>query len=224
MYCHVHFVALTCLMNWIELYRCESQLSWEKEQWSSPHTSRSIASHDSPASKSWPWMSANGRRGSSYCPPNISKRSCRIITSYPVPVAPEKLASPGFHPSGWCSTLSFNKDPQREHDSMCDSSLSPTRPCSRTVSVQLPDILSSCTPFELRVNRHCRSVSRASEAWLCDVGLKLEWKGIKVGLWASLCYPGADLSQLRLGADFLSLLVYEQEQDGCTDENEVFDL
>ncbi|KAG1840018.1 isoprenoid synthase domain-containing protein [Suillus tomentosus] len=108
---------------------------------------------------------------------------------------------------------------------MSDSSLSPTpRPCSRTVSVQLPDILSSCTPFELRVNRHCRSVSRASEAWLCDVGLKLEWKGMKVGLWASLCYPGADLSQLRLGADFLSLLVYEQEQDGCTNENEVFDL
>lgn len=50
---------------------------------------------------------------------------------------------------------------------------------------------------------------------------------MKVGLWASLCYPSADLAQLRLAADFLSLLVYEQErEDGCSDENEneIFDL
>lgn len=51
---------------------------------------------------------------------------------------------------------------------------------------------------------------------------------MKVGLWASLCYPGADLTQLRLAVDFLSLLVYEQERDGCESENgndlEVFDL
>ncbi|KAG2118380.1 isoprenoid synthase domain-containing protein [Suillus clintonianus] len=105
---------------------------------------------------------------------------------------------------------------------------------SHTVSVQLPDLLSSCTPFELRANRHCRSVSQASEAWLRDAGLNLgvEWKGIKVGLWAALCYPGADLTQLRLAVDFLSLLVFEQERErghdgfGCGDgdENEVFDL
>jgi hypothetical protein len=69
-------------------------------------------------------------------------------------------------------------------------------------------------------------VSRASEAWLREVGLglKLEWKGLKVGLWAALCYPGADLTQLRLAVDFMSLLVYEQERgrerDGCDDENE----
>ncbi|KAG2031011.1 terpenoid synthase [Suillus americanus] len=88
----------------------------------------------------------------------------------------------------------------------------PTPACSHTVSVQLPDLLSSCTPFELRVNRHCRSVSRASETWLCEVGLNLEWKGMKVGLLAALCYPGADLTQLRLAVDFLSLLVYEQER------------
>ncbi|KAG2144389.1 isoprenoid synthase domain-containing protein [Suillus bovinus] len=109
---------------------------------------------------------------------------------------------------------------------MSDSSSSTPRPCPHTViSIQLPDLLSSCTPFELRVNRHCRSVSRASEAWLGDVGLKLEWKGIKVGLWASLCYPAADLAQLRLTVDFLSLLVYEQERgDDCANENEAFDL
>ncbi|KAG1834337.1 isoprenoid synthase domain-containing protein [Suillus subalutaceus] len=110
----------------------------------------------------------------------------------------------------------------------------PAPACSHTVSVQLPDLLSSCTPFELRVNRHCRSVSRASEAWLREVGLKLEWKGMKVGLWAALCYPGADLAQLRLAVDFLSLLVYEQERgwerNGCSDENKnenengIFDL
>ncbi|KAG1729305.1 isoprenoid synthase domain-containing protein [Suillus paluster] len=102
--------------------------------------------------------------------------------------------------------------------------MSPT-PCSQshTVSVQLPDILSSCTSFELRANRHCRSVSQASEAWLRDVGLRLEWRGLKVGLWAALCYPGADLSQLRLTADFLSLLVYSQE-DGAGDGKQVFDL
>ncbi|KAG1756953.1 isoprenoid synthase domain-containing protein [Suillus occidentalis] len=108
---------------------------------------------------------------------------------------------------------------------MSDSPTS-TPACSHTVSVQLPDLLSSCAPFELRVNRHCRSVSRASEAWLREVGLglKLEWKGMKVGLWAALCYPGADLAQLRLAVDFMSLLVYEQERarerDGCSDENE----
>lgn len=69
-------------------------------------------------------------------------------------------------------------------------------------------------------------MSQASEAWLREVGLglKLEWKGLKVGLWAALCYPGADLTQLRLAVDFMSLLVYEQERgrerDGCDDENE----
>ncbi|KAG0696610.1 isoprenoid synthase domain-containing protein [Suillus ampliporus] len=102
-------------------------------------------------------------------------------------------------------------------------SLSPA-PCSHTVSVQLPDLISSCTAFELRANRHCRSVSQASETWLRDVGLRLEWRGIKVGLWAALCYPGADLTQLRLTADFLSLLVFSQEHDDCGDENKVFDL
>jgi hypothetical protein len=105
------------------------------------------------------------------------------------------------------------------------SDLPPSPPaCLHTISVQLPDPLFSRTPFEFRVNRHCRSVSRTSEAWLREVGLKLEWKGIKVGLWASLCYPGADLTQLRLAVDFLSLLVYEQERgwerDSCYDGNE----
>jgi hypothetical protein len=62
------------------------------------------------------------------------------------------------------------------------------------------------------------------------LGLKLEWKGMKVGLWAALCYPGADLTQLRLAVDFLSLLVYEQERgrdgyfDGNENENDVFNL
>ncbi|KAG1721593.1 uncharacterized protein EDB91DRAFT_1176102, partial [Suillus paluster] len=61
----------------------------------------------------------------------------------------------------------------------------------------------------------------------CAVGLvRLEWRGLKVGLWTALCYPGADckLSGLGLTANFLSLLVYEQEQDSAGDEKQVFDL
>ncbi|OAX40003.1 terpenoid synthase [Rhizopogon vinicolor AM-OR11-026] len=94
---------------------------------------------------------------------------------------------------------------------------------SRTVSVQLPDLFASCSPFELRVNRHCRSVSQASEAWLRETGLRSEC-AMKVGLWAALCYPGADSSQLRLATDFLSLLVHSQEQKTPADGNRAFEL
>jgi hypothetical protein len=40
---------------------------------------------------------------------------------------------------------------------------------------------------------------------------------MKVGLWAALCYPGAD---------FLSSLGYGQQRrrDGCFDENDIFNL
>ncbi|KAH7926001.1 terpenoid synthase [Leucogyrophana mollusca] len=92
---------------------------------------------------------------------------------------------------------------------------------TKTASVQLPDLLASTSPFELRTNRHCRSVSSASEKWLKEVGVDVgdQWRKTKVGLLAALCYPRADPTQLRLVTDFLSLLVAADEHgyDGAHD-------
>ncbi|KAF9222155.1 terpenoid synthase [Gyrodon lividus] len=86
---------------------------------------------------------------------------------------------------------------------------------ARTTSAQLPDLLSSCSAFELRTNRHCRTVSQASERWLAESGVALRsmaWRAAKPGLLAAVCYPSTDATQLRLIADFLSLLLYHDEQ------------
>ncbi|KIJ58608.1 hypothetical protein HYDPIDRAFT_102325 [Hydnomerulius pinastri MD-312] len=96
------------------------------------------------------------------------------------------------------------------------------------MSVQLPDILSFCNVFNLRANKHCRAVSRASEKWLIDSGILLpsgmEWSKAKVGLLAAACYPNTDVTQLRLITDFLSLLFYCDERAAasaeCAEERE----
>ncbi|KAH7910078.1 isoprenoid synthase domain-containing protein [Hygrophoropsis aurantiaca] len=95
----------------------------------------------------------------------------------------------------------------------------PTR--TKTASVQLPDLLSASSSFQLRTNRHCRSVSVASEKWLRDVGVDVgaNWKKVKVGLLAAVCYPRADPTQLRFATDFLSLLISADDHgyDGTYD-------
>lgn len=84
-----------------------------------------------------------------------------------------------------------------------------------TMSLQLPDLLSTCSAFELRTNRHCRAVSRASEKWLQESGVTLysmAWSAAKPGLLAAACHPSADPTQLRLITDFLSLLLHRRER------------
>lgn len=81
-----------------------------------------------------------------------------------------------------------------------------------TVCIQLPDVLSICSPFELRTNKHCKAVSQASEKWLADSGgalASMNWRSLKVGLLAAACYPTADPPQLRFITDVLSLLMYQ---------------
>ncbi|KAJ7187008.1 isoprenoid synthase domain-containing protein [Mycena filopes] len=84
---------------------------------------------------------------------------------------------------------------------------------STTTSVQLPDLLSLGRAFELRTNRHCRAVTSASEDWflaqeniLTDAE-KNALPSLKIGLWASVCFPSCDLPQLRSATDFLTALV-----------------
>ncbi|KAG9312389.1 isoprenoid synthase domain-containing protein [Chiua virens] len=82
-----------------------------------------------------------------------------------------------------------------------------------TTSLQLPDLLSMCSVFELRTNRHCRGVSQASEKWLLESDVSLSsmaWGAAKPGLLAAACHPSADATQLRFIADFLSLLLHDR--------------
>lgn len=84
-----------------------------------------------------------------------------------------------------------------------------------TTSLQLPDLLSFCSIFELRTNRHCRGVSQASEKWLQESGITLSamaWSAAKPGLLAAACHPSADATQLRFVTDFISLLLYDRER------------
>ncbi|KAJ7472059.1 isoprenoid synthase domain-containing protein [Mycena latifolia] len=82
-----------------------------------------------------------------------------------------------------------------------------------TPSVQLPDLLSLSRAFDLRTNRHCHAVTHASEQWFATQGHALtederaSLRSLKIGLWASTCFPTSDLPQLRLATDFLTLLL-----------------
>ena len=84
-----------------------------------------------------------------------------------------------------------------------------------TTSLQLPDLMSFCSVFELRANKHCRGVSKASEKWLQESGIVLSsmaWSAAKPGLLAAACHPNADAPQLRFITDFLSLLLRHRER------------
>ncbi|KAF8836489.1 terpenoid synthase [Paxillus ammoniavirescens] len=97
-----------------------------------------------------------------------------------------------------------------------------------TTSAQLPDLLSFCSAFELRTNRHCRAVSQASERWLVESGVVLQsmaWRVAKPGLLAAACYPSTDPTQLRLIADVLSLLLHHDEwQSHASPKDDMFIL
>ncbi|KAI6102762.1 isoprenoid synthase domain-containing protein [Pisolithus croceorrhizus] len=102
---------------------------------------------------------------------------------------------------------------------MSESSAASTNPAagqpSRTICIQLPDLLVVCAPFQLRTNRHCKVISQASERWLHDCRVMLpsmKWRSAKVGLLVAACYPTADAPQLGLIADVLGLLVYRLDR------------
>ncbi|KAJ7841838.1 isoprenoid synthase domain-containing protein [Mycena leptocephala] len=83
----------------------------------------------------------------------------------------------------------------------------------RTPSVQLPDLLGLSRAFDLRTNRHCHAVSSASEKWfmaqqnILNDEEKAALRSMKIGLWASVCFPTCDPPQLRVATDFLTALV-----------------
>ncbi|KAJ7689042.1 isoprenoid synthase domain-containing protein [Mycena rosella] len=80
-------------------------------------------------------------------------------------------------------------------------------------SIQLPDLLSLGRAFDLRTNRHCHAVTYASEQWFATQRQALSdteraaLRSLKIGLWASTCFPTSDPPQLRLATDFLTSLV-----------------
>jgi len=100
---------------------------------------------------------------------------------------------------------------------------------AKSTSVQLPDLPKICSAFDLDVSKHCRPTTLSSQKWLVEAGLPphwrttngCTWKALKVGLWASVCFPRADPMQLRLAMDFMSLLVWSTE---VGQEGDVFAL
>jgi hypothetical protein len=78
--------------------------------------------------------------------------------------------------------------------------------------VVLPDLVSHCE-FKLRLNPNVHNAAATSERWILD-GAKLSQKkmydfhGLKAGLLTCLCYPDADLEQLRVCCDFMYYLFH----------------
>ena len=84
--------------------------------------------------------------------------------------------------------------------------------------------MSDCT-YPLRVNPHGIEQGRASEKWLLEGANHSERKhaaflGLNAGYLASVCYPDADATRLRIVADFLNFLF---NLDDWTDEFDVND-
>ncbi|KAF7290691.1 hypothetical protein MIND_01309400 [Mycena indigotica] len=97
-----------------------------------------------------------------------------------------------------------------------------------TSSVQLPDFLALTRVFSLRTNRHCYTVTAASEqAWLVSELLsddeRSALKSLKTGLWAAVCFPTCDASQLRLAMDFMTALLLHSSRMRCGKDYELFE-
>ena len=81
-------------------------------------------------------------------------------------------------------------------------------------SFQIPDLLGTISPLELRTNRFCRFATDTSEKWFfeqtnCLSPTELSYlRSTKFGLLAALCFPTCDAPQLRLLTDFLTILFY----------------
>jgi hypothetical protein len=86
-------------------------------------------------------------------------------------------------------------------------------------SLHLPDLSSLCltSGFELRVNKNCRNVCLSSQRWTESSGSfsKEELStlpSLNIGLLSSLCLPTADLLQLSVVANLLTLLSYNKDK------------
>jgi hypothetical protein len=83
---------------------------------------------------------------------------------------------------------------------------------SAAVKVVLPDLVSHCD-FKLRLNSHVHEAAPSSEKWMVE-GAKLsakkiaDFRGLKAGLLTSMCYPDADLDELRVCCDFMYYLFH----------------
>jgi hypothetical protein len=83
---------------------------------------------------------------------------------------------------------------------------------SAPAKVVLPDLVSHCE-FKLRLNPNVHTATTTSERWILD-GAKLSQKkmcdfhGLKAGLLTCLCYPDANLEQLRVCCDFMYYLFH----------------
>ncbi|KAJ7595493.1 isoprenoid synthase domain-containing protein [Mycena floridula] len=80
-------------------------------------------------------------------------------------------------------------------------------------SYQIPDLLADgIGRIPLRTNRHCLAVSRASETWILEQQAldSDRLSAAKIPLLAALCFPTCDLPQLRLVADFWTLLMFSK--------------
>lgn len=101
------------------------------------------------------------------------------------------------------------------------------RSARSTRSLKLPDLfapLGEGASSEFEINRHCKKVTDASEAWFreqCQLSVastsseKEEVQDsidLKAGLLAAICFPAVDFGQLRLCADFLNWMLHFEYQ------------
>lgn len=103
------------------------------------------------------------------------------------------------------------------------------RSARSTRSLKLPDLfapLGEGASSEFEINRHCKKVTDASEAWFreqCQLNAastsseKEETQvqdsiDLKAGLLAAICFPAVDFGQLRLCADFLNWMLHFEYQ------------
>lgn len=103
------------------------------------------------------------------------------------------------------------------------------RSARSTRSLKLPDLfapLGEGASSEFEINRHCKKVTDASEAWFreqCQLSAastsseKEETQvqdsiDLKAGLLAAICFPAVDFGQLRLCADFLNWMLHFEYQ------------
>ncbi|KAJ2925793.1 hypothetical protein H1R20_g11303, partial [Candolleomyces eurysporus] len=101
---------------------------------------------------------------------------------------------------------------------MASPARSPPSMLTSNLSFQLPDLLALTSSFPFRVNGNCKFATDGSEGWLLSQSTGNDdspilsqnerevLRSVKYGLLASLCSPTSDGPQLRVLADFLSLV------------------
>jgi len=88
-------------------------------------------------------------------------------------------------------------------------------------SVHLPDLCSLClaSGLELRINKNCRNVCLSSQKWIESSGYLspeelITLPNLNIALLSSLCLPTADLLQLGIVTNVLTLLSFQKDRHG----------